>query len=248
MTRGARIVGRPRLALGGLALLANIVPGIAMFFYLQFLGPGSDSGMVPNPARANGKVLIALLAFLACTVPVGAVLNAKSIVPVVRWLSQERPATPDEQLVVLRQPLRQALIALAFWAVAAVIFGSLEAALGYSSQRVAAVVIGIVLAGIASCSLSVLLVERLFRPLIAEALGGDLPARPYGVGVAPRILLSWAFGSGVPLLGLLLTPLLAGKRTLASFAEPLALLCAAGLLSGLHHHGRRGQDHRRAPR
>ncbi|MDQ2726458.1 MAG: HAMP domain-containing protein [Actinomycetota bacterium] len=232
VTRGARIIGRPRLALGGLALLANIVPGIALFFYLQFLGPGSDSGMVPNPARTNGKVLVALLAFLLCTIPVGAVLNAKSLVPVLRWLSQERPATPEEQLVVLRQPLRQALVALAFWAVAAVLFGSLESALGYSSQRVAAVVIGIILAGIASCSLSVLLVERLFRPLIAEALGGDLPSRPYGIGVAPRILLSWAFGSGVPLLGLLLTPVLAGKRSLASFAEPLALLCAAGLLSG----------------
>ncbi|MDQ2725315.1 MAG: HAMP domain-containing protein [Actinomycetota bacterium] len=232
MTRGARIVGRPRLALGALALLANLVPGIALFFYLQFLGPGSDSGVVPNPVRTNGKVLIALLAFLLCTVPVGAVLTAKSLVPVARWLSQERPATPEEQLVVLRQPLRQALIALAFWAVAAVLFGSLESALGYSSQRVAAVVIGIILAGIASCSLSVLLVERLFRPLIAEALGGDLPSRPYGIGVAPRILLSWAFGSGVPLLGLLLTPVLAGKRSLASFAEPLALLCGAGLLSG----------------
>lgn len=232
MTRGARIVGRPRLALGALALLANLVPGIALFFYLQFLGPGSDSGVVPNPVRTNGKVLLALIAFLLCTVPVGAVLTAKSLVPVARWLSQERPATPEEQLVVLRQPLRQALIALAFWAVAAVLFGSLESALGYSSQRVAAVVIGIILAGIASCSLSVLLVERLFRPLIAEALGGDLPSRPYGIGVAPRILLSWAFGSGVPLLGLLLTPVLAGKRSLASFAEPLALLCGAGLLSG----------------
>jgi adenylate cyclase len=232
VTRGARIVGRPRLALGGLAVLANIVPGIALFFYLQFLAPGSDGGVVPEPARANGKVLVALIAFILGTIPVGAVLNAKSMVPVVRWLSQDRPATPAEQLVVLRQPLHQALIAISFWAVAAVLFGSLEAALGFSSQRVAAVVIGIILAGIASCSLSVLLAERLFRPLIAEALGGDLPSRPYGVGVAPRILLSWAFGSGVPLLGLLLTPVLAPRRTLSSFAEPLALLCTAGLVSG----------------
>ncbi|MDQ6782437.1 MAG: adenylate/guanylate cyclase domain-containing protein [Actinomycetota bacterium] len=234
VSRGARIVGRPRLALGVFALLANAVPGIALFFYLQFLAPGSGSGsgVVPDPGRANGRVLVTLLVFLALTIPVGAVLNAKSIVPVVRWLGQDRPATPSEQLVVLRQPLRQALIAFAFWAIAAVIFGSLEAALGYSSQRVAALVIGIILAGIASCSLSVLLVERLFRPLVAVALSGDLPARPYGIGVAPRILLSWAFGSGVPLLGLLLTPAFAGQRTLSSFAEPLALICAAGLLSG----------------
>ncbi|MDQ6837706.1 MAG: adenylate/guanylate cyclase domain-containing protein, partial [Actinomycetota bacterium] len=224
--------GRPRLALGVFALLANVVPGIALFFYLQFLAPGADSGMVPDPARANGKVLLALLSFLLATIPIGAVLNAKNILPVVRWLGQDRPATAEEKLVVLRQPLRQALIAFAFWAIAAVIFGSLEAALGYDSQRVAAVVIGIILAGIASCSLSVLLVERLFRPLVAEALGGDLPSRPYGIGVAPRILLSWAFGSGVPLLGLLLTPVLAGKRSLASFTLPLALLCGAGLLSG----------------
>ncbi len=232
INRGARIVGRPRLALALYALLANLVPGVALLFYLQFIVPGAPSGVVPDPAGADQGVLITFGVFVVVSVPLAALLSAKSIVPIVRWLSQDRAATADEQLAVLRQPLRQGLIAFGFWALAALLFGSLESALGYGSTRVAAMVVGILLAGIASCALSVLLVERLFRPLVAEALAGDLPNRPYGIGVLPRILLSWAFGSGVPLLGLLLAPVGAGDRTLSSFALPLALLCAAGLLSG----------------
>lgn len=231
VSRGARIVGRPRLALGLFALAANVVPGVALTFYLQFVAP--HSGMVPNLSRANGKVLIAFGAFLAVAIPVGALLNTRSVVPVVRWLGEDRPATAAEKMAVLRQPLRQGLTAFGFWAVSAVLFGSLESALGYAPQRVAALIIGIILAGIASCSLSVLLVERLFRPLVAEALAGDLPPRPYGLGVLPRILLSWAVGSGVPLLGLLLAPIGVGStRTLSSFTVPLAVLCVAGLVSG----------------
>lgn len=231
LNRAARIVGRPRLALGALALLTNAVPGAALLFYLQFLAPGPTE-VIPNPAHANGTVLVAFFVFIAVTLPPATILRAKSLVPVVRWLGEDRPANPDEQLAVLRQPLLQSLVPFAEWTLAGVVFGALEAALGYTPQHVAALVVAIVLAGIASCSLSVLVVERLLRPVVAVALAGDLPARPYGVGVAPRILLSWAFGSAVPLVGLLLTPIDAGNRTLSSFALPLALLCAAGLLSG----------------
>lgn len=230
LRRGTRIVGQPRLVLGGFAVAINLIPGVALLFYLQFVGPGA--GVVPDVAQANGKVLLAFLAYLLISIPAGGLINARGIVPVIRWLSDDRPATEAEQLAVLRQPLRQALVAFAFWAASAVVFGTLESGLGYSPRRVAALVVGIVLAGVASCALSVLLVERLFRPLVAEALGGDLPARPYGIGVLPRILLSWALGSGVPLVGLLLAPVGAGQRTLSSFAVPLTLICVAALVSG----------------
>ena len=229
--RGARLVGRPRLLLGILAFIANGVPALALLFYLRFLLPGA--GVLPNPTDASRTSLIALGAMILAAVVTGTLANARALLPILRWLAAERPATDAERLAVLREPLRQALTAMAFWTAAAIVFGTIQAALGLAGARVAALVIGIVLAGVAGAALSILLVERALRPLVAEALDGDLPARRYGVGVLARILMAWAFGSGVPLFGLLLAPIGAGHRSLSSFVLPLSVLCAGGLVLGL---------------
>lgn len=228
--RGARLVGRPRLLLGMLAFVANGIPALALLFYLGFLLPGAS--LVPNPTAANQTSLIAVGGMIVVALLLGTVANARALLPILRWLADRRPATEAERLALLREPLRQALTALAFWMASAAVFGTVQSFLGLSPWRVVALVFGIVLAGVAGAALSMLLVERALRPLVAEALDGDLPGRRYGVGVLPRILMAWAFGSGVPLLGLLLTPIGAGHRTLSSFALPLSVICAGGLVLG----------------
>ncbi len=211
-------------------MLANAIPGAALFLYFEDFLP--DAANVADPGRAETVMLALFAAYLAVVVPLGVAGGIRGFGPVLRWLSEDRPATPDEQLAILRQPAARAVAGFCYWAVAAIVFGSAQAVLGYPAPRVVSVVIGILLAAVSVTSLSALLIERLLRPVVHDALAGSLPSRPFGIRVLPRLLLSWAFGSAVPLVGLLLAPLDQGDQSLRSFAVPLGLLCVAGLVSG----------------
>jgi adenylate cyclase len=224
-----RLLGRPGLALAAITILANLIPGGALFFYLQFMLPSSHL----QQARHADEIMIVLFAaYLIVTLSFGSVGSVRGFAPVLRWLAEDRPARAGEQLAILRQPAERALAGFGYWVGAAVVFGVAQAALGYPAERIVAVVVGILLGAVAVTSLNALLIERLLRPVARVALDGALPERPFGIRVLPRILLSWAFGSAVPLVGLLLAPIDQGNRSLRSFAVPLACLCLAGLISG----------------
>jgi adenylate cyclase len=228
--RALRLLGRPGLALAFLSVLANAVPGGALFIYLYVLVPAPPG--VPDPDRAMAVIAAGFAVYLAVAVPVAVVGSIRGFAPVLRWLSEDRPATAAEQRAILRQPLDRGVGGFVRWAVASVFFGILLGVLGYPAVRIAGVVIGILLAAVAATSLTALLIERLLRPVVRAALGGDLPGQPFGIRVLPRLLLSWAFGSAVPLVGLLLAPIGQGRERLSSFAGGLTFLCLAGLISG----------------
>ncbi|MCU4183706.1 adenylate/guanylate cyclase domain-containing protein [Acidiferrimicrobium sp. IK] len=221
---------RPAVILNLVQVVVNAVPGGALFFYLQFLDPGVKG--VPDPGRAGAIVVRAFLAMLIVGIPLGAGLTARALRPVTGWLGTGRLPTPEERRAVLAEPVRSAVQSLATWLSAAVLFGGLETALGYPGRRIVLIVSSVALAGFAASSLGALVTERVLRPVTARALAGHLPPGWRGIGVLPRVLLSWAFGSGVPLVSLLLAPVDQPHRTLASFAAPLAMLTGAGLLSG----------------
>jgi adenylate cyclase len=228
--RAVRFLGRPVIAVAAVAVLANAIPGAFLFLYLQYLLPGA--GRVADPSRAAVVMPIVFALYVATVVPVGALTGFRGFAPVLRWLAEDRPATPQEQLAVLRQPAALALAGFCLWAAAAVVFGVAQGLLGYPAPRVITVVVGILLAAVSVTALTALLIERLLRPMARRALAGSLPTRPSGIGVLPRLLLSWAFGSGVPLIALLLAPIDDGNGSLRSFAGPVGVLCAAGLVSG----------------
>jgi adenylate cyclase len=225
-----RLLGRLGLALAALTLLANLVPGIALFFYLQFTLPAASG--TPDPGRADTTMVLVFVVYVVLAVAAGSAGTFRAFAPVLRWIAEDRPATAAEQLAILRQPIDRGLAAFCYWAGAAVVFGVTQAALGYPGARIASVVVGVLLAAVSVTSLDALLIERLLRPVARRALAGVLPARPFGIRVLPRILLSWAFGSGVPLVALLLVPIDHGDERLRTFTLPLSLLCLAGLLSG----------------
>jgi adenylate cyclase len=220
----------PGVTLAAVTALANALPGGAVFLYLEFADSASAS--VAHPGHAGHVQVLAFVLFLAVALPLGALMSSLGWLPVRRWLASGQPPTRFEQMTVLRQPLLRAMGGFAYWAIAAVLFGSLEAALGYPARHVALIVITALLGACASAALTALLIERLLRPITIRLLAGEVPDRRFGIGVLPRLLLSWAFGSGVPLVALLLAPMDQGNRTLRSFAGPLALLCGAGLVSG----------------
>ena len=74
----------------------------------------------------------------------------------------------------------------------------------YSHELALIVAITVGLAGAATCAVAYLLAQRVLRPVAARALADQVPDDPALPGITTRILLTWALGTGVPVLGLTL--------------------------------------------
>jgi adenylate cyclase len=86
------------------------------------------------------------------------------------------------------------------WLVAVVCFTVLNAIWSWLLAGIIAATT--LLGGVTTCAAAYLLSERIMRSASARALASGTPDRPVLPGVAPRALLAWMLGSGVPLLGL----------------------------------------------
>ena len=75
------------------------------------------------------------------------------------------------------------------------------------------------------------LAERVLRPLLAVVLQADDTQRTPPAGISPRLLLAWLLGSGIPLLGIATTPVVAADADLP-VTVPMVFLAAAGFVSG----------------
>src|SRR5207248_11604634 len=94
------------------------------------------------------------------------------------------------------------------------------------------VMVCIALAGVAASFLATLLAERNMRPVYVRALAGQPPERAHVVGIRRRLLLFWTLGSGIPLLGVILTPLGLPSGHAHQQVLAMAALAAIGLVSG----------------
>jgi adenylate cyclase len=155
---------------------------------------------------------------------------------VSRWLAEERAPTADERALVMSLPSRAAALAAVGWLVASLVFG-VQTATHHPAVYVAGVVLGIVLAGLTTTGITYLLVERTLRPLFALALVGETPS---GAGsgaaralrTAPRLLVSWALGSGVALVAIAVAFLGRGDSSGDELIWPVLFLVVAGLFAG----------------
>jgi adenylate cyclase len=89
------------------------------------------------------------------------------------------------------------------------------------------------LAGLSMAALVYLLAERILRPVVARAFADGVPAKPSGVGVLPRILFTWAFCTGIPLLGIGLAFVDQPRSALPGLVAPTYFLVAVGFAVGL---------------
>jgi adenylate cyclase len=147
----------------------------------------------------------------------------------IAWALEGRTPTLAERFAVLREPWRQALRPLLFWVLAAFIYAGISALFGASFVTVTRVVAGTVLGGVTTCALAYLLIERSFRPLFAHVLDRVPDRRPRTPGIRLRLLLTWAVGSGVPLLAMALVLFLDGTEIPP---RALAMLSLVGLAAG----------------
>ena len=220
-----------RLATIAITLGANLFGALLIFVFLTFLAPPDSSTPALEDDRLRSLAVFGL--YLLFALPLGYAKGVRSFLPVLRWLEDApRPPTPDERTAALHQPARLAQVSLAMWFGAAVAFGGLNFALDATGFQTLRSSIGIILGGLASSAVIFLLLEWRLRPLVALALAGQEAERPTSLGLRPRIILSWALGSGVPLLALLLAPL--GRDGLQSrgLAAPVLFLAVTGLGTG----------------
>jgi adenylate cyclase len=211
-------------------MAANLVAAIFVFVYLTFLS------RTRTGPRSTGGDLVSLAIFVVyvgtCLV-VAHVATQRFARPIEEWLVSDRLPTDEERDTALRGPWRYAGWPAVAWVVAAALFGVLNATvLGNSAARGVQVAVGTLLGGVTTVALGYLLVERGLRPLIARALAGDPPDQPASLGVRSRLLLSWALGSGVPLVALVLAATGLGADRAAG-RVPIICLGAAAIITGL---------------
>lgn len=199
--------------------------GLIVFAFIQLRYPASEAYDAP---WVNDLLLV--LVTQAALAPVAWAWVAREFRNSAGWALSGRAPNPRERERVLGEPFRMATLPLVFWVLAAVVIGAAVGArrvFGFSEIFDIGQIM--VMGGLATCAISYLVIERTFRPLFAIALSGAEITRPRTLGVRARLLLAWAASSGVPLLGLTLTPF----RETATSNEALVALGLIGILAGL---------------
>jgi class 3 adenylate cyclase len=179
-----------------LVVLANLVGVATVTLLLLGVDDGSSAGRTP--------VLLAGAAYLLVALPVGTLLGARRQRGTNRWLVAGRPPTIPEARRALRVPAEAGTAAGLTWLVGALLVG-VVGAVSFPDPRVGwRIGVATVLGGIVTAGLSYLLVARAARTVSARALTAHPPSGRLALGVRPRLLLTWAVTSGVPLVGLVL--------------------------------------------
>lgn len=216
----ARVRGSVRRRL----LFANVAGAAAVMTFLQLA-----SGEALAPDLPRWVQIVGPLAPVVVLLVPGYLWGHRAFTRRVAWALEGRSPTLAERFAVLREPWRQALRPLVFWVQAAVLYGVITALAGASLITVVRVVEGTLIGGVTTCALGYLMIERSFRPLFARVLDGMPERRPRTPGIRLRLLLTWAVGSGVPLLATALVLFVDGD-VINLYA--VALLALAGLAAG----------------
>jgi adenylate cyclase len=213
----------------GRLLLANLFGAAVVVCYLLASSP---------PERAIdevGRDLAIVGLFLLVASCSGSILTGRMFRRALGWWDGGRAPSAGELEATLRLPRDQALLAFTLWVGGATLFGGLNLAsdgLGYHALRVSA---GVVMGGLTTSGLTFLVLERTLRPAFAAAIRSSPSATPVALrqrNVRGRLLLGWALGSGVPLLGIALVAVRPGADLPADVQRALAFLIPAGLIAG----------------
>src|SRR4051812_8600462 len=187
------------------ALGANALGALVLCVYTVALPSRGPRGPLTDDALSA----VVLVLYLGVTLPAGSLLARRLTAPLAAWFDGAPDAPLDEagRRQALRVPALITCISFGFWAGATVVFGALNLWFDPSGYQTLRTALSIVLGGMVTCSLVYLLAERTMRPVFARALAGEPPAGPVTLGIRRRLLLAWALGSGVFLLGVLLGPI-----------------------------------------
>jgi adenylate cyclase len=230
-----RVVGRRVRWLTVLAVVgANLASSAAVLCFALFVLPKPEQDMTHATTLVNLAVAVGYSLLAGA---VGIAWGRHAIeggdIGTRAWLDEDREPTRAQQRHLLRAPLHIALIQGALWAVAVVAFTVLN--MQWSGLLALGVGVTVALGGLSTCAEVYLLTELALRPVTARALAPGVPTDRVLPGVASRLFLAWALGSGVVLLGMglvaivALTPVAISEH---SMAVTMLVLSALGLVAG----------------
>jgi len=208
-------------------VLSNLLGALVVFTYLVFVVPDRPTDTATTEL-VNGIVAGSYLLLALVLGTVGSVLLQRRL---LRWLRPGHVLGQQDLRLTLRLPARLVRLYGLLWAVAVVVFAAIN--LPRSWQAGLDVATTIAAGGATTCALCYLLAERIVRPLLAEAMVGVSAPPPVVLGVRRRVLLSWALGTGIPLVGVALASLPDSDRTEPVGPLPVLFLSAIGLAVGL---------------
>ena len=210
------------------SVVANLTGALVVYVFLSYLL------VVPVDLVDGGRLqdlnTVVFVVYIAVTLLVGQLVGGRLSRPLRDWLLSGAPADAGVRAAVLRLPLRLSTTGAVAWAGAVVVFGALNGT--YTPIFGLQVAATIALGGVTTVPLSYLLAERVLRPVVTVAHVDAPAAPPILLGVTRRMVLAWAVGSGVPLLGIGIGMVeLANEEPLTPVA--VLFLVAVGLVVGL---------------
>ncbi|MDP9165875.1 MAG: adenylate/guanylate cyclase domain-containing protein [Actinomycetota bacterium] len=151
----------------------------------------------------------------------------------VRWAIEERQPTKHDQRNTFFAPWRLTRVLLILWGIGTILLTTLYGLVG--TEFIPKWLLGISFPGIVVSASCYLFTEFALRPVAAQALAVGPPPRRFAPGVMGRIIGTWALGSGVPVLGVLLAAIFSltlENQTPTQFAWAIIVLALFALIFG----------------
>jgi adenylate cyclase len=192
--------------------------------------------VIPGPSVLTSEFLVitAILApvYVGVAIVLGSVLFTRGALRRLRWALENRPPTADEQRIALTMPWRITLQQGALWFVGFVFFTTCFGIV--DPETIPKVALTITLAGVTVCGFAYMFTEFALRPISARALEAGTPPRRKFAGTTGRVMLAWALGSAVPVVGLIFVAVFTFVRpvTTTRLAITILVLGTVALFTG----------------
>lgn len=191
----------------------------------------------PVPSVFDGSVLWITFAvapaYIVLAFVVGVLWATNRVINDVRWAVEEREPTPADQRNTFFAPWRLTRVLLFLWGGGTVVLTLLYGLA--DTNYIPKVLLGISFPGIVVSASCYLFTEFALRPVAAQALAVGPPPRRFAPGIMGRLLMVWALGSGVPVLGILLAAIITLSIQIVSptqFAVAVMILALFALIFG----------------
>ena len=209
-------------------LEANVIGATVAFVYLGFVSPPQ-----PDPPHSERFLFLGVAPVYVLVVSLlGYWIARRRFARIQEWLANAREPSDAERALVMSLPWWMAGLSAAGWLGAVVLFGIVTAT-HHPAVFVVGTMLGILLAGLSTAAATFLLSERALRPVFARVLAGDAGAgAETSLGTGPRLLVSWALGSGVALVAIAVAFLGRGDARGEDLIGPILFLVVAGLFAG----------------
>ncbi|CAN5805569.1 adenylate/guanylate cyclase domain-containing protein [soil metagenome] len=172
-------------------------------------------------------------AYIGTALVVGVFWATRRVIKNVRWAIDEKTPTVEDQRNTFFAPWRLTRVLLALWGVGTAFLTTLYglADHGYIPKML----LGISFPGIVVSTSAYLVTEFALRPVAAQALEAGRQPRRFAQGLMGRTMVVWALGSGVPVLGILLSAVITlvfRNVTPTQFAIAVIILALFALVFG----------------